>query len=108
MPTSRAVMRRTGSHQNAPSTTSAHIAPRTSALSASGSRNAPERVVPMRRASQPSTPSVAASTDHMAKVPYAGPDAMINPHSNGASTNRVVVTAFGGGARGGGADEVAP
>src|SRR4029453_16384518 len=80
---------------------------RTRALSASGSRKAPDRVVPMRRASQPSTPSVAARTDQMAAVPYAGPEAMINPHSNGARTKRVVVTALAGGARAEGPNEPA-
>ena len=36
------------------------MAPNTSTLSANGSRNAPERVVPNRRARWPSTPSVTA------------------------------------------------
>ena len=48
--------------------TSAHMAPSTSTLSASGSRNAPDRVVPCWRAIQPSTPSVAESTIQKASV----------------------------------------
>ena len=47
---SRAAMIATGSHQNSPAATRAIMAPRTSTLSASGSRNAPERVAPCRRA----------------------------------------------------------
>ena len=43
---SRAVISRTGNHQKPSAATIAHMAPRTSALSASGSRNAPDRVVP--------------------------------------------------------------
>ena len=51
MPSSRTVISATGSHQNPSAATSAHMAPSTSALSASGSRKAPDRVVPWRRAS---------------------------------------------------------
>jgi hypothetical protein len=50
MNASRTVMSTTGSHQNRPWSTMAHNPPRDSTLSASGSRNAPERVVPWRRA----------------------------------------------------------
>ncbi len=59
---SRTVMRMTGTTAKRSDMTSAHMAPSTSTLSASGSRNAPERVVPWRRASQPSMPSVMHST----------------------------------------------
>ena len=45
-----AVMSTTGSHQNLPPSTIAHRPPRARTLSASGSRNAPERVVPCFRA----------------------------------------------------------
>ena len=49
--------------QTVPVTARANIAPRTTTLSASGSRKAPERVVPWRRASHPSNPSVTATSD---------------------------------------------
>ena len=48
--TSRTMISATGSHQIEPHATSATIAPSTRTLSARGSRNAPERVVPWRRA----------------------------------------------------------
>ena len=47
--TSRAAMIATGTHQTSPRDTSATKPPRVRTLSASGSRNAPERVVPSRR-----------------------------------------------------------
>ena len=47
--------------------------PETRTLSASGSRKAPERVVPWRRAIQPSTPSVAASATQSAERRPATP-----------------------------------
>ena len=50
MTNSRTAMITTGTIQNTPLPTSVNIAPSTSTLSASGSRNAPERVVPWRRA----------------------------------------------------------
>ena len=62
-------MSATGTHQKRSAATSANIAPSTSTLSASGSRNAPERVVPWRRARQPSTPSVHARARTTRPVP---------------------------------------
>ena len=62
MPSSRTVMRMTGATAKRSDATSAHMAPSTSTLSASGSRKAPERVVPCLRATQPSMPSVMQST----------------------------------------------
>ena len=50
MPSSRTAMIATGTHQNVSLATSATMAPSTSTLSASGSRKAPLRVVPWRRA----------------------------------------------------------
>ena len=64
MPTSRTATMMTGSHEKSPRSPSATKPPSTSTLSASGSRNAPERVVPSRRASQPSSQSVTQSTNH--------------------------------------------
>ena len=61
-------MSATGSHQTSPRTTSAMNPPRMRILSASGSRNAPDRVVPSRRASQPSRPSVEVSTNQRPTV----------------------------------------
>src|SRR5690606_9072568 len=104
---SRSVISATGSHQKPPAATTAHIAPSTSALSASGSRKAPERVVPMRRASQPSSPPVAARSTHSASTPYEGPEAMMTPHSGGAPRSRPTVTALAGVASADGPNEVA-
>ena len=50
MTNSRTAMMATGTIQNTPLPTSVNIAPSTSTLSASGSRKAPERVAPWRRA----------------------------------------------------------
>ena len=62
-------MMATGIQANRLIDTSENIAPSTSTLSASGSRKAPERVVPWRRASKPSMPSVMASTIQRATPP---------------------------------------
>ena len=50
MNASRSVISTTGSHQNLPWSTIAQSPPSDSTLSANGSRKAPERVVPCRRA----------------------------------------------------------
>ena len=57
-----AAMRPTGSQGRLCSAARANRALSTTTLSASGSRKAPERVVPCRRASHPSTPSLKATT----------------------------------------------
>ena len=57
-PPLRQAMRATGTHQNTPVLTSTAMAASTTILSARGSRKAPDRVAPWRRASQPSRPSV--------------------------------------------------
>ena len=70
--------------------------PSTSTLSASGSRNAPERVVPCRRASQPSMPSVAAQHEPQGE---RGPRALgaVDQHEQERrSSSRAMVTAFAG------------
>src|SRR5439155_8842431 len=96
MTTSRAAMSATGSHQNRLLTTSAAMAPRTATLSASGSRNAPDRVVPWRRARKPSTPSVRATAAHSAVAGYDGPVATMTARSNGVTASRPIVTALAG------------
>ena len=65
---SRAAMITTGTTQNTPLATSVNIAPSTRTLSASGSRKAPERLGPRRRATQPSNASLAHSTNHRANA----------------------------------------
>src|SRR5690242_10506090 len=68
--TSRAAMIATGTHHTSPRDTRATKPPSVRTLSAIGSRNAPERVAPSRRASQPSTPSVMHSANHSAHVSH--------------------------------------
>ena len=65
MPSSRTVIRATGTTANRSEATSAHMAPRTMTLSARGSRKAPDRVVPCLRATQPSMPSVMQRATHI-------------------------------------------
>ena len=57
----------TAAHEKSPLIPSAKKPPSTRNLSASGSRNAPERVVPSRRASQPSRPSVVVEHEPQAE-----------------------------------------
>ena len=86
------------------STTSANMAPSTSTLSASGSRKAPARVVPWRRAIQPSTPSVLASTIQSSeRGPASAPSSVIMTNSSGETSRRMTVTALAGVARADGA-----
>src|SRR5260370_18385837 len=86
----------TGSHQKTPRQTRDTIAPRTHTLSASGSRKAPDRVVPIRRAIYPSTPSVAATTNHTATVVQDPPIAATSPMRIGVAASRAMVTALAG------------
>src|SRR5215217_2139543 len=92
MTSSRAVMSATGRNQNTSWPTRANMAPRISTLSASGSRKAPERVVPRRRAMKPSTPSDTHSrnhTTHAGQLPFWP---SIRPNITGAIRTRVTVT----------------
>src|SRR3954468_4864023 len=96
----------TGTHQNTPAKTSVIIAPSTSTLSANGSRNAPERVAPCRRARKPSIPSVMQRMIHNA---VAGQDdgwSPISISSGIASSSRVIVTPLAGVASADGPNEV--
>ncbi len=93
--TSRAVMMTTGNIQNTPRDTKVNIAPSTSTLSASGSRNAPERVMPWRRAKKPSKPSLAHNTNHAVSATHEPPGATgITVKSSGDTTKRPTVTAL--------------
>src|SRR5579862_2167595 len=84
---------------------SRRVAPRvaralsTTALSASGSRKAPDLVVPCRRASQPSIPSLKATTVPTAHVAHVAPWSMIIPTKIGVAARRPTVTALAGVAR---------
>src|SRR5688572_18780639 len=95
MTNSRAAMITTGTTQNTPLPTSVNMAPSTSTLSASGSRNAPERVVPWRRATQPSNASLAHSANHSRKAiqPPSGPSGMTQ-NMSGDSSSRPTVMAL--------------
>src|SRR3954452_9525009 len=95
-PTSRAVTMSTAAHEKSPLMPRAKKPPRTRNLSASGSRNAPERVVPSRRASQPSRPSVVVSTNHSDTVSQLEPWSMISRSVGTASTRRAIVTMLAG------------
>ena len=65
-------------------------------LSASGSRNAPERVAPSRRASQPSSRSVHASTNHSVTVSHVEPRSQMSSSVGTARSSRATVTKFAG------------
>src|SRR5688572_14181320 len=96
MTASRPVISATGSNQNPPCTTSAHSPPTTKNLSANGSRNAPERVVPCLRASHPSNPSVSAITKPSANAGHDGPRSTTTASQTGVSSSRARVSAFAG------------
>ncbi len=95
-PTSRTVTINTAAHEKSPLMPSAKKPPSTRNLSASGSRNAPERVVPSRRASQPSSPSVAVSTNHSDTVSQLEPWSMMSSSVGTVSTMRAIVTMLAG------------
>ena len=65
-------------------------------LSATGSRNAPERVAPSRRASQPSRLSVAVIANHSATVNHDEPRLRISASVGMATRIRVIVTRLAG------------
>ena len=92
---SRAAMMTTGTIQNTWLLTRKNIAPSTSTLSASGSRNAPTVVVPWRRARNPSMPSVLHSTNHRPNATHEPPGSSgISTNMNGAISTRATVTRF--------------
>jgi hypothetical protein len=95
-PTSRTVTISTAAHEKSPVMPSAKNPPSTRNLSASGSRNAPERVVPSRRASQPSRPSVVVSTNQSDTVSQLEPWSMISSSVGTARTRRAMVTRLAG------------
>ena len=96
MPISRTAMMATGSQANRPIEASENIAPSTSTLSASGSRKAPERVVPWRRAIQPSMPSVLARMVHRTKTSHDACWVLIIENSSGETSRRMTVTKLAG------------
>src|SRR6202023_1737752 len=93
---SRPTTSTTGTNPKAPRTASARNPPTTRNLSASGSRKAPDLVVPSRRASHPSRPSVHASTVHIAKVDHDAPTCTTSTSVGTARNNRIAVTALAG------------
>ena len=96
MPTSRTATMRTAAYEKSPRRPSAKNPPMTRNLSASGSRNAPERVAPSRRASQPSSRSVHASTNHRDTVSHVEPRSSMRRSVGTASSRRATVTKFAG------------
>src|SRR5262245_45320104 len=95
-PTSRTVTITTAAHEKSPLMPRAKNPPRTRNLSARGSRNAPNRVVPSRRANQPSSPSVVVSTNHSDTVSQFDPWSTISSSVGTARTRRAIVTMLAG------------
>src|ERR1700733_16175223 len=89
--TSRIPISTTGSHWISPLTARTANVPRTTALSARGSRNAPEVVAPWRLAIQPSTPSVAQTQNATATAAHDGPQSATIATSNGVAASRPLV-----------------
>ena len=89
-------MMATGSHQTIPLATRANRAPSTTTLSASGSRKAPDRVVPCLRASHPSMPSDRASRPPKTKVNQLAPHSMIRAMTTGVANRRSTVIPLAG------------
>ena len=81
------------------------MAPSTRTLSASGSRKAPERVAPWRRASQPSARSLTASTNHRASAGHSVSVPTMSRTTTGRATTRARVMALAGVARADGPKE---
>lgn len=95
MATSLAAISTTGSQLTSPMTARAARTPRTRHLSASGSRNAPERVVPCRRARTPSRPSEDEQTNQSpTSSQLEGPVAMTSATISGDASNRAIVMPF--------------
>src|SRR3954468_3276666 len=92
-------MMATGSHEKTPMPTSASMAASTTILSASGSRNAPDRVVPWRRANHPSSPSVVDSRNQKTTAGQDAPPRATMAMSTGVATTRPRLTALAGVAR---------
>src|ERR1035437_9609812 len=89
-------MMATGSHHTMLLATNANNAPSTTTLSASGSRNAPDRVVPCRRATQPSIPSVKERAPHTTKLTQSAPLTMMRAISSGVASKRNPVMPLAG------------
>ena len=98
----------TGSHQTIPLATRANRAPRTTTLSASGSRKAPDRVVPCLRASHPSMPSDRARSPPNTKVNQLAPHSMIRAMTTGVASRRSTVMPLAGVSRADGPKVVGP
>src|SRR4051794_23135489 len=98
-------MRATGSHHSSLLATRATMAPSTRTLSASGSRKAPERVLPWRRAIRPSTASLAATTVHAPSVTHDAGSWRMRTTITGARRRRAAVRALAGVARADGPNE---
>jgi len=97
--TSRAAMIATGHQPTSPRIASAKNPPSTRILSASGSRKAPDRVVPSRRANQPSMPSVIHSTSQPVNVAQeSAPRSLprISISTGIVNSSRAIVIAFAG------------
>src|SRR3954468_15726290 len=92
-------MMATGSHEKTPMPTSASMAASTTILSASGSRNAPDRVVPWRRANHPSSPSVVDSRNQKTTAGHDAPPRATMAMSTGVAKTRPRLTALAGVAR---------
>src|SRR5256885_5890812 len=93
---SRAAITATGNHQKTLLATSATMAASTRHLSARGSRNAPEVVVPWRRATYPSKPSVPARTIQSANVHHDDGLASTTTRRSGAAASLPRVMALAG------------
>src|SRR4051794_18597797 len=96
MAISRSAISATGTQPKTSISTRHTIAPRTRNLSASGSRNAPERVDPWRRARKPSMPSVSDSAIHSASAGHDAPESRIHASRSGVTSTRTSVTPFAG------------
>src|SRR5205823_4078757 len=92
----RTAMSATGNHENTPWFTSTAMAASTTTLSASGSRNAPDRVLPWRLASHPSSPSVQEITNQKPTVGQFAPCEAIITMRTGMANTRASVTALAG------------
>src|SRR5215210_6215960 len=92
-------MSTTAGHHSLPLATRAKRTPTTRTLSARGSRKAPDRVAPWRRATTPSATSVIATPTHTPRAAHEGPSASTMVSSTGVAITRIMVRAFAGVAR---------
>src|SRR5437764_9311136 len=89
-------MSATGIHQKTPLATRATRAPSTRTLSASGSRNAPELVLPWRRATHPSRASLPATAIQTPSVDHDVGRSTMRRIITGANRRRAAVRALAG------------